>query len=510
MLFPVVKYELSLFDRMLSDDLFSDIKTSFYIPVYLDFLQQRFNNGCFKFYVFLYLKKSQNEYILKNHAEYDFLDLRQFSYLEGVKIENEKFLLDHLVNQSLLYINVTKSQIIEAVYNIEKKKTQLFIAARFDYETLSSNEIAFHYHRTILTDEVARIKQAVRNQVFNFRSPKEIALYIQNNQVAIINLCDTVFTFFADETNSDIFEISGNHKVMDIYRLIYVSLEDLLIFIENNYTKYLDSDVPVIYRHRITESFKITEKLMFVLGLFQSGVISTDLTNTILKPLERLKILRQDNTITYKSLIYKKHLLNECYNEFNNSELSEPRLVTVLINSNFNCIAFFNYVTAKILSDVNTEEYLNSKIEKLSGYLKNYLQFLPHTQLTYISSLPPLHIQLIKWIEEEIVFLEKKKAFDTSLQISIPLPNPDNKAKIELSISVAQFSFFCKMLIETDVIINKNQSEVFRTIAENYSTPKVQNMSPSSFSSKFYTVETSTKDAVRDLVIRLLNNINKS
>lgn len=83
------------------------------------------------------------------------------------------------------------------------------------------------------------------------------------------------------------------------------------------------------------------------------------------------------------------------------------------------------------------------------------------------------------------------------------------KIKIQWGISVAQLSCFFNLLHTTGIIQNKNQSDIFRNVSENNKTAKVENISVDSISAKYYNVETSTKEAVKSVIINLLNLVNK-
>ena len=61
------------------------------------------------------------------------------------------------------------------------------------------------------------------------------------------------------------------------------------------------------------------------------------------------------------------------------------------------------------------------------------------------------------------------------------------------------------LLIETGIIKHKNQTDVFRFISENFKTSNTDTISVDSIKVKYYNVETSTKNAIREKIIELLN-----
>jgi hypothetical protein len=110
-------------------------------------------------------------------------------------------------------------------------------------------------------------------------------------------------------------------------------------------------------------------------------------------------------------------------------------------------------------------------------------------------------------LEEEIEFINRKRNLEDSQRGPIKTLQPINK--ILLGLSVAQISYFVNILMKTGIIKHANQRDVFRMIAENFKTNGTDNISIDSLSSKFYNVETSTKNAIKEKIIELLNLTKK-
>ena len=82
--------------------------------------------------------------------------------------------------------------------------------------------------------------------------------------------------------------------------------------------------------------------------------------------------------------------------------------------------------------------------------------------------------------------------------------------KIITGHSVSQVAFFLKLLVEIGAIINKNQKELIRLVASFVKTQQTEHNSPESLRTKYYNVDESTVDAVRDTIIKLLNETNNN
>jgi hypothetical protein len=128
---------------------------------------------------------------------------------------------------------------------------------------------------------------------------------------------------------------------------------------------------------------------------------------------------------------------------------------------------------------------------------------LSHQKLhsKYHSTMPALKDQVVMWLEEEICKVKESRSRSAGSQIIVE--------KLPISLSVAQLAYFYKVLFDIGTIPTKNQKEIARFLAANFKTSKTDSLSVESLNSKYYNVEESTKAAVKDLVIKMLNTINR-
>ena len=121
----------------------------------------------------------------------------------------------------------------------------------------------------------------------------------------------------------------------------------------------------------------------------------------------------------------------------------------------------------------------------------------------------PLNEQLLSWLMEEIAYLEKSQELSPGIEIENKEPFNEN-FKIITSHSVSQVAFLLKLLVDIGAILNKNQKELIRLVASIVKTQQTEHISPESLRTKYYNVDESTVDAVRDTIIKLLNETNNN
>ena len=83
--------------------------------------------------------------------------------------------------------------------------------------------------------------------------------------------------------------------------------------------------------------------------------------------------------------------------------------------------------------------------------------------------------------------------------------NVETKTKFHTDLSVPQLSYFFGLLIQSGIIQPPTQRAIFKFIADNFKTKMTNSISTDSLNSKYYNVETTTRNAVREKIIELLN-----
>jgi len=75
--------------------------------------------------------------------------------------------------------------------------------------------------------------------------------------------------------------------------------------------------------------------------------------------------------------------------------------------------------------------------------------------------------------------------------------------------SVAQLAYFCRIMYDLQYFQNKNQTEMLKVAALNFTTANAQEISLKSLKAKYYNVDNGTRESVKKRLIEMLNYINK-
>lgn len=200
-----------------------------------------------------------------------------------------------------------------------------------------------------------------------------------------------------------------------------------------------------------------------------------------------------------KEVDYLEHLLAELMSENNEHE--------VLLYLNFNSRKYFQHYIQQVTTRLETEETSLGKLERLRYEQKIANQVPCEFDIAYTDKYPALQRMVVDWISEEIRFMEQTHGLSSAM----PMQETEftkKDFKFEFDMSVAQFAFMIKTFIETGLIQNKNISELIRFLSRFVKTKRSGNISYESFRMKYYNVESSTKDSLKNLLHNAIGHIN--
>ncbi|MBL7858155.1 MAG: hypothetical protein JNM57_10750 [Cyclobacteriaceae bacterium] len=351
-----------------------------------------------------------------------------------------------------------------------------------------------------LSEEADRIKQTFIHEVFSFQDERHLERYIQYHQQALISLMDETLKITSDTTSTQ----------KELYQLCYDGLEDMLSFIERHFAKYFDQDAkaPTAYvaivqndmRHHFQD---ITQKL---------ADLSADqrLTDSVVYALRKLTESDASKEVSYRKILFAKQVqkeLSELLERIRGESDINEDLRNLVYYLNYNSIKAFTYHTNYIDVLLNETDSRNDMIERLSFILKRIKQAQVKPGIAYNHQAPPLKVQLNSYIIEEIEHLQRVH------QLGLTSPGKPSDLmttfRIQIEMSVAQIAYFLKVLVESKVIVNQNVTELLRFLSKILVSKKVEIISYDSLRSKYYNIEQSTRDSIRNILLRMINSIDR-
>ena len=488
------KYILENYDRILKEIKNPKIIFSNDLTPFLE----NFASGSFLIYQVDFIKQdSTTKYIVKKPIHNVHPKVSKVNF-KGVDIAEE---FKPFIPKILDELNIQENQI--SLRWCSKNENTLYLMQECEIEDLSQENRFFLYCYHSLKNENQKIKKINKERVFKLKSKKRIEQYIHRKQYILENLAHRLVKEINPINSSDLYQFSNNYDKINCLKITHIYLEKLLRFIEKEYRNYLNVNIQIPNRSTLVKEFEITNKLKEVKSRLLVSNINNQLLKLAYEPLLKIATINIQEKLTYYEFNYCSEFIKALYKQINFADMSEETIKECLFDLNFNSLQFFKYLTFEISQELETQENNIKKIDVLYRFLKNYNQKQSRNILKYKANLPSLKEQIISWIEEEIEYLTKKIKLEANQFTNGT--NNDEKIKFLTSLSVAQLSCFFGLLMETGIIKHKNQTDVFRFISENFKTNNTEKISVASIKVKYYNVENSTKKALREKIIELLD-----
>ena len=152
-------------------------------------------------------------------------------------------------------------------------------------------------------------------------------------------------------------------------------------------------------------------------------------------------------------------------------------------------------------------EHLTTKKEKIAALKfeqKNINQFRTKLNSSLSATMPSIKEQVNQWIEEEIKFLEAEPANETPSK-----GENEPEDKIHTSLSVAKLALLIRLMVIDKIITNRVVAQALRVIVRMVSTLQKENIAFGSLETKYHNPDKGTISAVKDMLFRWINILNK-
>lgn len=498
-------YEFQLFEKIIHGNLSPIVDHQKNIENYISYLQER-HGQCYNLTTATF-KKNKNKFILQNRKSINSLHplAKKNSNIQFDLFQNMP--VNELSDDVCKSLNLRFEKVLSVSYSQQPNSTILHIREVLNWDEITFKEAKYYYYNDLLKEEVIRIKQTIKKEVFHFKSNEKTEHYIHKLQQALVNLCFQLMKLLNNKEH-DIYEAAINFTNTDILNLTFISLEKLLRFFEKNYLNYIDQNIRIPCRSALFKIYNINDKLEVVKSTLLNSSINPALLQLIYMPFLRLNATRFEERLTYKDLIYHNCYLQAFYDEIkeNNNSISESQINELLYKVNYNSFEIQCHKTTLIIKEIEMIENVPDKIVFLYHSLKIVNQRRCKVNIAFDTTLTSLKDQLTGWIEEEINYYTKKLRLRMR-EPGINLFTEEEKVKIEFGLTVAQLAFFYRLQSDVGIITHKTPNEIFRHISENCQTTNTSEISQSSIKNKYYNIDNSTIEILKQKTIEMLNQL---
>jgi hypothetical protein len=359
-------------------------------------------------------------------------------------------------------------------------------------------------------EEKERILDSFSNDVFYLSDEKEIEWRVQVHQQKIILLSDNVAEQLTDQDILNINAVTQAITWTNLYKILYTSLIELLLFIETTYTSHLNqhAKVPVSFLLPARQKFECT--VPAITETLTAAGINEQLLTIILQPFHEFLSANRTANITYHGLVYLKTLMDKLSNikpaTTEETDINK-QIQSLLLAINFNSTSYYEYCTATIKKEVATLS-IREQLERLIWMQKQINQIHIRPGFIYNPLQTGLQQQLQLWLAEEINYLKEIHQLSSSSHSTDEILRWKG-FKVLTQYSVSQLGNILRLLVDSGVYLNQNKTELLEFYAYFYASVKQENISPASLRKNFYIEDAGVTDGVRSLLIQLLNQSKK-
>lgn len=353
--------------------------------------------------------------------------------------------------------------------------------------------------------EIDRIKQTFVHEVFTFEDERHLERYIQYHQQALIHLIDKAALFMSDDHSHDV-------RKKNLYQVFYNAFEQLLLFIEKHFTKYFDQDAKAPEGYITIARKDAATNIRKLKKVLDTKNADPRITDLVLQVLKKIKSDRAEQRITYRKVMYAKEVAKELYRFLEREDEIQDvneELRQIMYYLNYNSVKVLTYHAHYITALLEESETRAEKIEKLSYTLKKINQAQVKPGIGYNQNGPSLKDQLNIYLSEEIEYQERLQHL-TGNSSNRPSDNFLSGFKLKFEASVSQLAYLLRIFLETKIIMNNNLSQVLHFLVKFVVTKRSEAISYNSLRSKFYSVESGTRDSVRNMLVTMIQYIDKN
>ncbi len=347
--------------------------------------------------------------------------------------------------------------------------------------------------------EIEDIKRHLVASLFDLEKQSDVESLVQNYQSVIIKLLNDLYSYQLNHNN--------NKSLLSFYISINSSLSDILTYIEKYFSIHfnIDEKVPDIYYLIYSKDF---EQQLSELNLqLKNKSVDQELISIINSAYSFTSNDSNKHTFTYRNIIYLKELISELTGVVLDKSLHKSAR-DVLLYLNFNKLEFFKYLVDNLQEEYNKVKTSEAKLELLQYQRKLFRQMHTKPNFALFFELPSIKEQVLYWIEEEINFVESQNKEAEQLPEKKETEQK-TESKISVTLSVGQLGYLIRILTLGKVITNNNQSDIIRIFASNFRTYKTEEISYGSLYGKYFKPEPAAIREVKDVLLRLINLMNK-
>lgn len=344
------------------------------------------------------------------------------------------------------------------------------------------------------------LKEALRMQLLHDtlynKTEAETGLLVERYQSICANLLDLLFHYQHYE--------SITCELKQFYQEVAALLEAIIVLLQNAYGHYFNTALHLPLPLRLRDGRDLNRCWKIIAGTLNRSTSNTAIVNILDQCIDKLLHYSDGTAVTYHQASYFKNLLTEL-SGYLSTTASPPvysSVTELLISWNFNEFAFIQQVCTGIRTEAENKESDEFRLAFLKKTQKQVSQLLEKRNAAFHSSQPTAKQTVLEWIEQELTCLEETAMAPEKKEVKEGI-------KIHTSISVPSLALITRLLKESGIVTNTNNTEILKFFATHFTTLRKSEFSYGHLHSKYYDADESTKKKVYDYLMVMANLCKK-
>ncbi|MGV8135985.1 MAG: hypothetical protein AB2L20_12280 [Mangrovibacterium sp.] len=373
---------------------------------------------------------------------------------------------------------------------------------------------------TIQDDDIADLPRSIAIEKHKIKGRIKVFVFSVQNELQAksgIKLYHSSLVALLDQATENHVNRSKNPEIDQVYDALIACINELIIFIENRFSFYLDAHerLPLTYFYRIKNEL-LSRIPQISNTLISHPEFSPGSDIFIQALLNYLDLKERQRSFTPRDTVY----INELFNEIEQiGESPKDSIFTGLderlIYMNFNYRVYVDHLVRRLADDIYANETMDGRMERLLLHRKSFRQLQRKPGISFNPKSQDIHSIVANWFRQEMSYLEKK------LKISAK-PNPahaklseqsgiahKSTPKITCSLSSDQIALLLRAAADLNILMAKSLNTIFRIIVPYLSTPHRTNLSFDGVRSKAYVGEQRDKDIIIGLLEKVIMKIKE-
>jgi hypothetical protein len=336
------------------------------------------------------------------------------------------------------------------------------------------------------------LKEALRTQLLHDtlynKTETEIELLVERYQTTIGTLLNLLFNHQHHE--------SITHDQKQFYQQVAAQLEDINLFLKNNFARFFNTDLHLPFFLRLQEGNELKRQWEMIIKAIPGTESNSRLMNILERHITGVLHLKEGTQATYHQVAYLKNLIKEISDYFSTTtcQCTYASLTELLICWNFNDLAFISEVFTNIKTEMEDKGSAKCRLEFLKSCYKNVSQLLEINNVSFYATQPAAQKTILHWISQELAHHEW-----TTVAAETAAMNEGNK--IQTSLTVPLLALFTRLFKEAGIYTNNNQTDILKSVSSHFTTPRQPEVSYGHLQTKYYQIDEGTKKKVSDLLI---------